>query len=577
MSRCAKRSAPLENSKEWAEWYIDAVLKNKIVCCKWVKKCIERHKKDLKRYKLTAKYSKKATKLYYFDENAGESILKAFNEYRHYKGKWAGQRFILLPWQQALLYIVFGWRNRATGFRRFRTVYIEVARKNGKSTLAAGVGLYMLDLDGEPGAEVVSAATQREQAKIVHEAAKQMVKNSLHLKKYIKTYKDSLVVEDTVSTFKPLSSDYNTLDGLNISCAIIDELHAHKTRDLYDVLDTATGARQQPMILSITTAGVSQQSICREMHDYTENLLNDVITDDTFFGIIYTLDDGDDWTDPKVWIKANPSLGESIDPIELADRCRKAQNSSDSRNAFLRLRMNMWTSNTENWVTPEDWAKGGVPIELDSLKGRECYVGMDLSSVSDLTAVCLLFQMDDGKMQALWQYYLPAENITEKCRLDRVPYDQWARDGYITLTPGAAVDYDFIEHDILTRFAVDYKIKELAFDPYNAAQLTAHLVSAGLNCIISRQGMLSLSPPTKGLQVQIMSGNFIHGDNPVTNWMIGNCEVQTDAAGNTKLVKSANVKRRKIDGLVAAVMAFSRVDIGTEQPSVYEERGIRTL
>lgn len=429
---------PAENSVKIAEKYIKDVLAGKIVCCKWVKKAIERHKDDLTRLKDD----------YYFDKKAAERVLHTFYEYKHYKGKWAGDRFILLPWQQAVLYILFGWKVKKTGLRRFRTAYLEVARKNGKSFLAGGVGLYMLDMDGEAAAEVYSVATQREQAKIVHTAAKQMVKSSLHLKQYAQIYKDSIVVEDTVSKFQPLSSDYNTLDGLNVSAAIIDEFHAHRNRELYDVIDTATGARQQPLIFIITTAGISRESVCREMHDYVENILMGVIQDETVFGAIFTLDDGDDWTNPDVWIKANPSLGASLDVDEIQDRCTKAKNSAASKNAFLRLRMNQWTASFEGWITYEDWQKSAGKFDKNDLLGQTCYVGMDLSSVNDLSSVCAVFPQEDGSVKALWRYYLPEDDIEERCRRDRVPYDLWSKDGYITLTPGKSIDYDYIEEDL---------------------------------------------------------------------------------------------------------------------------------
>lgn len=570
MARCGKASVkkgkPSENSREWAEKYIQDIHYGRIVACKWVRKAINRHIKDLK-----------GLKGYYFDPDAGEIALKAFTQYKHYKGKWAGKNFIMLPWQQAITYIIFGWKNKKTGFRRFRTAYIEVARKNGKSEWAAGTGLYMLDMDGEAAAEVYSAATMRGQAKIVHTAAKQMVKSSPHLRKYIKVYKDSLAVEDTVSIFEPLSADYNSLDGLNVSCAIIDELHAHRTRDLYDVLDTATGAREQPLIVAITTAGVARESICREMHDYVENILNEVIKDETVFGIIFTLDDDDDWTDEDVWIKANPSLGETIDIEEMRERCNKAKNSSASKNAFLRLRMNVWTSSSEGWIDLETWLASAGKVDIKALKGRQCYLGADLSSVNDISAICAVFPDDDGTVQAIWKYYLPEDDIEERARRDRVPYEEWAKEGYITLTPGNVIDYDYIEEEIKL-MAKEYKVIELATDPYNATQLTNHLIAEKIPCVDMRQGFLSMSPPTKAIQRAICAGEFHHGDNPVTTWMLTNCEVVTDPAGNVKLDKAAKVKRRKIDGLIAAIMAYSRY-IGQqgEEESVYTQRGIITL
>lgn len=556
-----------ENSAKWAEWYINAVHKGKITCCKWVKLAIERHIKD-----------KKNLKKYYFDPKTGENVLRSFTDFKHFEGKWAGNRFIMLPWQQAITYILFGWKNKKTGHRRFRTAYIEVARKNGKTFWASGIGLYMLDQDGESAAQVVSAATKRDQAKIVFNASQQIVRQSPHLKKYIKTYKDSIVVEDTASSFKPLSSDYNSLDGLNVSCAIIDEFHAHKNRELYEVLNTATGAREQPLILIITTAGFEMQSACRDMHDYVETVLRGDAKDESLFGIIYTLDEGDSWEDSRVWAKSNPSLGAALDIAEVAERANTAKQDNSALNNFLVKRLNVWTNNTVSWISYEDWIASAGNVDINELRGRDCYLGADLSSVSDLSAICAIFPQEDGAYKIIWKYYLPEDGIDAKATKDRVPYRQWANEGYITLTPGKSIDYDFIENDILNYWAKEYNVIEMAEDPYNATQLTNHLISQGIKCVDMRQGFLSMSPPTKALQRAILEGEFEHGNNPVTNWMINNCEVVTDPAGNVKLDKAARVKRRKIDGIIAAIMAFSRIDANpTDAPSVYESRGIITI
>lgn len=575
MPKCAnsrkRAAAPRDNSCKYAEQYIKDVESGKEVACEWVKKTIKRHLRDLK-----------GLRGFYFDPEAGEVALKSFNNYKHYKGKWAGQVFYLLPWQQAIIYILFGWLRKATGLRRFRTGYVEVARKNGKSHMAAGVGLYMLDMDGEYAAEVYSAATKHDQAKIVHTAAKQMVNGSPVLKRFIKVYKDSLSVEETRgSVFRPLSADYGSMDGLNVSCAIIDELHAHKGRELYDVLDTATGAREQPLILSITTAGVARESICREMHDYTKNILNGVIKDETFFGIIYTLDDSDDWADPGVWVKANPSLGAALTHEELTEQAQKAKNSAASRNAFLRYRMNVWTSASTGWLKWEAWEASAGKVNEKELEGCACYVGMDLSTTRDISAVCLAFPQEDGTIKAIWRYFLPEDDIEERGRIDRAPYSEWARpeQGWLMLTQGNVIDYDFIEEEI-KHLAERYNILEVAYDPYNATQLVNHLIEGGLTCVNMRQGFLSLSPATKGLEAAIMRREFHHGNNPITNWMIPNCEVVLDAAGNIKLDKAARSARRKIDGVVAAIMAYSRIEAVPQLPpkkSVYEERGLLML
>src|SRR5512139_1249755 len=281
-----------------AEQYIDDVVAGRVVACHWVQAACQRHVDDLKHG---------AERGLHFDREAAEHVLKFFTILKHSKGEWAGRPLVLEPWQQFLIWTLFGWK-RADGTRRFRTAYIEVARKNGKSTIGAGVGLYLLAADGEPGAEIYSAATKRDQARITHLEAVRMVKASPMLRKRIRTFRDNLNIEGTASKFEPLGADADTLDGLNIHGAIIDEIHAHKTREVWDKLDTGTGARRQPLMFGITTAGYDRQSLCWTLNEYSKKVLDGVIEDDTFFALIYTLDDGDDWQDETTWIKANPNL-----------------------------------------------------------------------------------------------------------------------------------------------------------------------------------------------------------------------------------------------------------------------------
>src|SRR5512139_2470424 len=284
-----------------AEQYIDDVVAGRVSACHWVQQAAQRHIDDLEHG---------AERGLHFDQDAAEHVLKFFTILRHSKGEWAGRLIELEPWQQFLLWTLFGWK-RADGTRRFRTAYIEVARKNGKSTMGAGIGLYLLAADGEPGAEIYSAATKRDQARITHLEAVRMVRSSPMLKRRIRTFRDNLNIEGTASKFEPLGADADTTDGLNIHGAIVDEIHAHKTREMWDRLDTATGARRQPLMFGITTAGYDRQSLCWTLNEYSKKVLDRVIDDDTFFGLIYTLDEGDDWQDEKTWIKANPNLNVS--------------------------------------------------------------------------------------------------------------------------------------------------------------------------------------------------------------------------------------------------------------------------
>ena len=426
-----KQSSPnfltTSNDPENARQYIKEVLEGKIPACKWVKLFCERHVRDL------ANGHKRGL---HFDEKAGARILKFFDFLKHSKGEFAGKKFILSAWQQAYLYVLFGWKNE-DNTRRFRTSYIEISRKNGKSTMAAGVALYLLAADGEQGAEIYSAATKRDQAKFVHGEAERMVRASKALRSLITLRVNNMFIQKTNSKFEPLSSDYNQLDGLNISGVIIDELHAHKTRDLWDILETAAGARKQPLIFAITTAGTSRQSICREKHEYLEKILERTLDDDTFCGIIFTLDEGDDYTNPEVWIKANPNLYISVYYDYLESQLKQAQGMPAKLNAFLQKLMDVWTQADTRWINPDKWNKCSGGTNLKDLENEICYAGLDLSSTTDLSALVLKFPRTGDVISYFW---IPEDNMTERERRDRVPFSTWVRDGFVEATPGNVID-----------------------------------------------------------------------------------------------------------------------------------------
>lgn len=547
------------NSPEVAEEYIQKVLRGKLTVCKWVRLYYERHVDDLK------DGDKRGI---FFDKRAGARILKFFDFLKHSKGEFAGQKFILSPWQQAYLYVLFGWHNNR-GTRRFRTSYLEVSRKAGKSTLSAGVGLYLLLADHEQGAEVYSAATKRDQAKIVHGEAVRMARASKPLKAKLTLRADNMLDLRTNSKFEPLSSDYNSLDGLNISGAIIDELHAHKTRDLWDVLETATGARRQPLIFAITTAGVSRNSICREQHDYTEKILERSIVDDTYSGIIFTLDKDDNYENPKVWIKSNPNLGVSTKREDLERKLVKAKEMPAALNAFLRLHMNIWTQAETRWINPEAWAKCAGATDDAELKNAVCYAGLDLSSTTDLTALVLKFP-ETGDVRA-W-FWIPEDNIVARERRDRVPFSSWIKSGYVETTPGNVIDYEFIK-DKIRILSADYpNLREIGYDPYGATQIAIQLEEEGYKVVPVRQGWVTLSPALKELEREYLGGELKHGDNPVLKWMAANIVVKQDSAGNYMPDKARSTDR--IDGIVALCMAISRQINAHEVESIYENRGL---
>lgn len=568
--------------------YAHQVLDGTITACKWVRLACQRHIDDL------AHGDQRGL---WFDQGAAEHAIDFFQFCRHSKGEWAGRTVELEPWQQFILWNVFGWMqpddDSGELVRRYKTAWIEVARKNGKSTFASGLGLYMLDADGEPGAEIYSAATNKDQAKITFDEATRMVKSSPSLRKKIRAFRNNLHIPNTAAKFQPLGRDTDTMDGLNTHCAIIDEVHAHKNRETWDLLETSTGSRRQPLMLGITTAGVGTQTLWGNQHEYAEKVLDGIIQDDRYFAIIYTLDPppkrdehgsivepGDDWEDERCWIKANPNLGVSKKLGDLRDKALKAKEMPASLNSFLRREMNVSTSAVSRWINPERWDKCGTAVNGDGLLGRTCYIGLDLSSTTDVTACVLVFtpaQADDP-YQVLCRFYLPQENMENRVRRDRVPYDVWVRQGFVSTTPGNVIDYDFIVADI-DELMTRYDIAEVAFDPWGATQIQTKLAELRDDedwLIQFRQGFASMSPAMKALERLYMAGELAHGNNPVLNWMASNLVVRADPAENIKPDKAKSTER--IDGMVALAMAVDRaVRKQGAEPSVYEERGIRVL
>jgi len=549
-----------------AEQYIDDVLTGKQIACQWVRKACARHLHDLETGEERGLW---------FDSEAAQIAIDFFSLLKHSKGEWAGTPLRLEPWQQFHLWVLFGWR-RENGLRRFRTSYLEVARKNGKTTTAAGVGLYMMLADNEPGAEIYTAATKRDQARIAHSEATRMVKSSPHLRRVIRVVKDNLHIVDTASKFEPVGRDADSLDGLNIHGAIVDEVHAHKTREMWDILETATGARRQPMMFAITTAGFDRKSLCYELHEYTQKILDGVVEDDSFFGLIYTLDEGDDWNDEAVWAKANPNLGVSVKLDDLQRKAAKAREMPSALNAFLRLHMNIWTQAETRWIDPDKWAACDEAVDADGLRGRICYGGLDLSATTDITALVLVFppEQEGDPYRALCRFWIPEEAMHERSRRDRVPYDAWVRQGYITATPGNVVDYEYI-FDQVDQDAQRYDIKEIAFDRWGAARVSQVLTEQGMEMVQFGQGFASMNAPMHELEKLILAQDIAHGGNPVLTWMAHNLVARQDPAGNLKPDKEASTE--KIDGMVALLMALDRATRHADTTSVYEERGVLIL
>ncbi|NNF65977.1 MAG: terminase large subunit, partial [Gammaproteobacteria bacterium] len=499
----------------------------------------------------------------------GQRAIDFFGFLKHSKGEWAGQVFNLEPWQQFILWCLFGWV-REDGTRRYRVAYIELPRKNGKTTLSAGVGLYLFMADNEPGAEVYSAATKRDQARICHSEAVRMVKASSHLAAMIGVFRDNLHIVDTACKFEPLGADADSMDGLNIHASVVDELHAHKTRKMWDVIDTATGSRRQPMIFAITTAGSHGETICWEQHEYTLNVLDGIFEDDSHFGFVAHLDKDADWTDPKEWAKANPNYGISVKVDDLARKCEKAKRVPSYQNSFMRLHLNVWTQQESRWLMMDDWDECPAKSNSNLLRGRECYVGLDLANTIDVAAACLLFPPEekDGVWRSLLRFWIPEQRILEKVQRDRVPYDAWVRDGWVQATEGNVIDYDFIRED-LNQLADEFEFKEIGADPWNATQITTQLAGDGHTVVPVRQGYFSLSSPTKYMEGLVVSHKFDHGGNPVLRWMASNVAVMSDPAGNIKPAKDKSGE--KIDGIAATVIALARALVHEgDQDSIYD-------
>lgn len=494
---------------------------------------------------------------YVFNLAAAERVRTFFHRFLcHSKGEWAGQPFELLDWQwDDIVAPLFGWQ-RPDGTRRYRRGYIEVPKKNGKSCLFSGLSLYLLLADGEPGAEIYSAAVDRDQASIVFTEAANMVESSPHLESRLQVIRSTKRIVDhrSQSFYKALSADVPAKEGLNAHAILLDELHAQRNRDLWDTLRYAGASRRQPLHLAITTAGYDRHSICWEQHDYARKVADGTIEDLAFFGYIRAAEPEDDWTDPAIWEKANPSFGITLSAEQFAEDCREAQQSPAKENSFRRYRLNQWTEQDVRWLSLERWdACGREPTDLE---GRTCFAGLDLSSTTDLSALVLVFEGDtDGVYDVLPFFWVPEEGARNRERRDHVPYLQWIRDGYLEATPGDVIDYDVIRERI-RELGDRYRIQEIAIDRWNATQLATQLSGDGFEVVAFGQGYASMSAPTKKLEELVLSERLAHGAHPVLRWMAGNVSLETDAADNWKPSKKKSIER--IDGIVALIMALDR-------------------
>ena len=514
----------------------------------------------------------------HYDRAKADRAVKFIENLRHTKGKWAGTRFWLLPWQEQLIRDIFGVV-KPDGNRQFRTAFVEIPKKNGKSELAAAVALYLLYADNEPSAEVYGAAADRQQASIVFDVANQMVQMTPALMKRSKIMGATkrIVNYSNAGFYQVLSAEVGTKHGLNVSGLVFDELHAQPTPHLYNVLTKGSGdAREQPLFFLITTAGTDRNSICYAIHTKAKDILENRRVDASFYPVIYGIEDDDDWSDEAKWRKANPSLGYTIPLDRVRDAYREASQNPAEENVFRQLRLCQWVTSTVRWIPDHIYEQGNCPIDLESLKGRDCYGGLDLSSSGDITAFVLMFPpcTETEPYYMLPFFWVPEDTIPLRVKRASVPYDVWVRQGYLMSTEGNVIHYVFIEK-VIEQLGKLYHIREIAFDRWGAVQMVQNLEGAGFTVVPIGQGYRDMSPPTKAFYELLMKGEIIHGGNPVMRWMAGNVVVETDPAGNIKPTKAKSAE--KIDGIVAAIMALDRcIRNAGQQGSVYDdpERGL---
>ena len=518
-----------------------------------------------------------------FDERKARRVTGFIECLKHTKGEFHGKPFKLLPWQEKIIRDVFGTvRDDDPTMRQYTTAYIEIPKKQGKSELGAAIALNMLANDDEWKAEVYSCASDRQQAAIVFDVAVDMVKQSPALSKRIKIIPSMkrMVYQPTGSIYQVLSSEVATKHGLNVSACIFDELHTQPTRALYDVMTQGSGdARKQPLWFFLTTAGTDRNSICWEVHQKALDVLEGRKVDPRFYPVIFGLPDDADWTNEANWYKANPSLGHTITIDKVRDAFHKAQETPADENQFRQLRLNQWVKQSIRWMPMDKWDECGGVVDPYQLEGRACYAGLDLSSTSDLTALVLVLVFppsnEDEPYTVMPFFWLPEETLSLRVRRDHVPYDQWAKRGFIHTTEGNVVHYGFIEQ-FICQLGERYNIREIAHDRWNATMMVQTLEDDGFTMVPFGQGFKDMSPPTKELMRLVLEHKLCHGGHPVLRWNMDNAYVRTDPAGNLKLDKEKSTE--KVDGAVALVMALDRAMKNLNGgDSIYNHRGFIVL
>lgn len=526
-----------------------------------------------KKYKPTKFMSKDS----YYDKDAADYAVSFIECLCHTKGTWAGKKFKLLEWQEEIIRDLFGVL-KPNGYRQFNTAYVEIPKKNGKSELAAAIALLLCCGDGEQRAEIYGCAADRGQATIVFDVAADMVRMCPALNKRCKilTASKRIVYTPTNSFYQVLSAEAYSKHGFNIHGVVFDELHTQPNRKLFDVMTKGSGdARMQPLYFLITTAGTDTNSICYETHTKALDIIEGRKVDPTFYPVIYGASNEEDWTDPKVWKKANPSLGETIGMDKVQAACDSARQNPGEENSFRQLRLNQWVKQAVRWMPMEKWDACAFPVNPEDLEGRVCYGGLDLSSTTDLTSFCLVFppEEEEEPYYVLPYFWVPEDTLDIRVKRDHVPYDIWERQGFIQTTEGNVVHYGYIEK-FIEHLGEIYNIREIAFDRWGAVQMVQNLENMGFTVVPMGQGFASMSPPTKELMKLTLERKLAHGGHPVLRWNMDNIYIRTDPAGNIKADKAKSTE--KIDGAIACIMALDRaIRCGNDtSESVYDSRGL---
>ncbi|AGA66076.1 putative phage terminase large subunit [Brachyspira pilosicoli P43/6/78] len=586
------------------EEYINKVINKELPVCQAAFLAVKRHLDDIEK-------SKNNDYPFYFDENEAKRPITFIQSLVHTKGEWANHNIILESWEQFIIASIFGWRRKENKLRRYKKAYVQVSRKNGKTTFASGIGNYCFfcDSPAEAGVEIYYIATKKDQAKIAWSESERQIRKAKALNKEAITYKQTSTItkkKDTASKSKPLGQDSNTEDGLNPHLVIVDEYHAHPDNELLNVLESGMGARRQPLTFIITTAGFDKTSVCFSEYEYAKQILQGSLNNDEYFCIIYEPDNIKD-----IWIfmseykeklnnnqntqeqeelinniifQANPNINISVKDSYLKSRLFEGLDKPVQRTDILTKNLNVWTQASEVWISSDRWLKSYLHqnININELKGKRACIGLDLATTRDIAAYVLCFDtIDNDPYILLPRFFMPKENIRQRSKEDRVPYELWASQGLITLTNGDIIDFDIIESSIL-QDAKDFEIIEIAYDPWKAIEIITHLENEGFKMQQVRQSFAvgGLSEGTSLFEKTIDERKLLHGNNPVLNWMISCCEVKTDGRDNYLPVKPDRRRSyKRIDGVVASIMALHRVikNHFEDTKSIYESEGVFSL